>query len=359
MGILIAPGSQRRLGARDYRLSIDPLDRFQPLLPCSPAPLLPCSPAPLLPCSPAPLLPCSPAPCSPAPLFPAPLLPWRSRSLLIANRPPKLHHRHMSLDDSEQCLRCQQPSLAPYIPSNPQVKKPEYTPGDIYGIFETIATAVAYFFEEENPKRGRKRPNTIKRPSLIFHRSAPPNRDKTTQFIVVCLFATFHVTQRFEDLPTVLKHFCVPVSPNVLIKPGIEHMHTDPEWAREDAYLLLLPFPARRHRLDVRWEDGRHGDVVGASFRLNEEEYRKIVALTDATFKKWEEWMKENPERAAEAVAEYWVSTSGPSACDLPMHRSLYHQATGERAKETQRNLNSWQVRSKPSPMSTEYPSLS
>ncbi|KAI0740874.1 hypothetical protein C8Q76DRAFT_853153 [Earliella scabrosa] len=141
------------------------------------------------------------------------------------------------------------------VPRGPGIRK-----GDVYKIEESIYTPIYDILSHEssNPDRATWRDSrqtfhdivqkmhaTYKRRPCIMmkHDPDPPTVRKGRK---LCLTTTLE-GERIENLPRIFLEFCVPIAPSYAIS-GDEaaHVHSLPEWDRENAWVIAWMFTSRR-----------------------------------------------------------------------------------------------------------------
>ncbi|KAM5537851.1 hypothetical protein V8D89_008493 [Ganoderma adspersum] len=127
-----------------------------------------------------------------------------------------------------------------------------------------------------------------KRPGVVLGLSGNPRLAKGMNGTKMVLMATFNGKHKFDNLPRVLRHFCMPISPHYEIGIDVEHIHTTPEWQKDHVWAILPPCVSSG-KVFGRWE---WKDEVGnvqkeCSFKLDE---KALSQLADTYKKRFGEW---------------------------------------------------------------------
>ncbi|KAH9889316.1 hypothetical protein C8Q73DRAFT_707109 [Cubamyces lactineus] len=135
-----------------------------------------------------------------------------------------------------------------------------------------------------------------KRPCVVTrrrHASSP---------IEVCLMATFGHTAALKDIPEILQRFCVPVYPHVI--PHMQHLHTHPEWVREDGWVLAR----RMHStapVSRRWKNVRSETPDESFFKADDEALVLLLEQCERKQEEWEALIQQDPEAPSRCLKEY------------------------------------------------------
>ncbi|KAI0327937.1 hypothetical protein GY45DRAFT_1362998 [Cubamyces sp. BRFM 1775] len=166
---------------------------------------------------------------------------------------------------------------------------PRYATGTPSDTTETVGTDV-----QATPEywRGSK-----KRPCIVTKR-----RSLTPASVEVCLMATFGHTAALKDIPEILQRFCVPIYPHTV--PSMQHLHTCPEWLREDAWVL-----ARRtqsaSQISKWWKNNRSETPEKSAFKADEEALLLLLELCERKQEAWEALLQEDPQASTRCLKEY------------------------------------------------------
>ncbi|PIL33673.1 hypothetical protein GSI_04297 [Ganoderma sinense ZZ0214-1] len=100
--------------------------------------------------------------------------------------------------------------------------------------------------------------------------------------------ATYDGINKLSKFPSVLQLFCIPVSPHNEIQPSVEHLHTTPEWQKDDVWLLILAFISAGE-VTGRWkwrnQRGKLQNTLSLYVRENE-----LFELAEIQKRRWKEW---------------------------------------------------------------------
>ncbi|OSC96775.1 hypothetical protein PYCCODRAFT_1472343 [Trametes coccinea BRFM310] len=105
----------------------------------------------------------------------------------------------------------------------------------------------------------------------------------------VCLMVTFNGSTRLEDLPEVLRVYCIPLAPHGLLRrrPGAKHIHTFPEWPRENTWVIARKFDTYGN-LAGRWENRASDDPAASSYTLDRENQAVLAQSEKERRIQWE-----------------------------------------------------------------------
>lgn len=250
----------------------------------------------------------------------------------------------MEPQGGSDCIGCRHPTTTPYMP-DPTV----YAEGDICAIYETTSTPVYLLLTNKRPpsqsstniprRRSKSRkwlprfrqskssitPANLEsdsfqwksksgpRPGIILRQVNIPSAEKSDT-VMVCLLATFDETVDREELPLVLRHFSFPVSPHRLAGLGDAHAHTIPQWQKEDAWIIAIPFSSTFERISGRWRDHREEARPDGSFALSEDDQLVLMTICAEKRDEWNRQCFENPRLADDSLEEYDVSAESTFA---------------------------------------------
>ena len=200
------------------------------------------------------------------------------------------------------CSTCSEP-LATQHAIDPNKK--QYAIGDIVAIQESVHTPIDPLFASvaavqpaasslDNVSRVSKgldgegspvRPAVILEPRLI----AQQDQEEDTSYLM--LMATYKGTHTLAELPLVLQHFCVAVSPHCEIGEDVTHLHTSPEWQKDHAWLIARPFFSSG-TVSKRWgwKDGQGKAQAGSAFKVDKPDVTRLLRTHQT---KWEEWLEQ------------------------------------------------------------------
>ncbi|KAI0824975.1 hypothetical protein BC628DRAFT_1376826 [Trametes gibbosa] len=234
------------------------------------------------------------------------------------------------------CDDCRLPSMTPYKP-NPHL----YAVGDICAIFETPSVPVYLILTQGPPPSGStsriyqsarsmlaglhnakaavtgrtsshsggstESSDTRPKPALILQDVILPYEEGDSDKVTVCLLATFRATFHREDLPLILRHFCIPVSPHHLATEGEVHIHTIPQWEKSESWLIAIPFQSKvRERICGRWMDKRKEAEPDGSFKLNVQARAALQIECEMRRQEWErQCHEEGSTLANDALKDY------------------------------------------------------
>ncbi|KAI0664039.1 hypothetical protein C8Q70DRAFT_944845 [Cubamyces menziesii] len=118
----------------------------------------------------------------------------------------------------------------------------------------------------------------------------------------VCLMATFGHTAALRDIPEILQRFCVPVYPHLI--PSMQHLHTCPEWMREDGWVLARRMLSTSH-ISGRWRNMRSETPEKSAFKVDEEALLSLLELCERKQEEWDTLVQREPEARARCLTEY------------------------------------------------------
>lgn len=194
------------------------------------------------------------------------------------------------------CSSCATPATEPHLFKK---TKRQYLAGEIVRINESVHTPIERLFEgvgngelwrRRVTRNGsfssslmpRKKPP---RPSVVLN---PTPLTGATDGTHTMLMATYTSTHQFRDLPLVLKHFCVPVSPHCEICEDVEHLHTTPEWQGVHSWMIVHPFYSPGAVVGGwEWKNAGGKRQKGHSFKVDRQE---LARLFETSKRKYEEW---------------------------------------------------------------------
>ncbi|KAI0774870.1 hypothetical protein BD413DRAFT_307477 [Trametes elegans] len=233
------------------------------------------------------------------------------------------------------CQRCRVPPEKIYTPDP---KATHYKAGEICSIYESTSTPVYEVLMERPPgsqsfigslpwKSSRSvgwsatkssisgrsvgsgkgsrsdGPSRNPRPCVILQRS--PIVAEQPRTLSICLMATFDGTVETKSLPTVLKHFAIPVHPHPQVRPGLAHAHVAPDWHKRDAWILAIRFKSSAD-LQGRWEDRRpRSRDMGGSYQLPSDELARLNILCNQRRSSWSVMCTSHPLLKANALNEW------------------------------------------------------
>ncbi|KAI1786335.1 hypothetical protein LXA43DRAFT_1034253 [Ganoderma leucocontextum] len=155
------------------------------------------------------------------------------------------------------------------------------------------------------------RPGVVLSPRRIRPKKGTEDRTRT----YTMLLATYTDIRNFCDLPPVLQHFCVPVSPHCEICADVEHLHTTPEWQKKNAWLIALPFSSPRE-VSGRWvwEDENGKRQYECSFRVDTPVCTELLNIHNRKWKEWTAKCAVEDEYVEDRYKEYEVSCRASKA---------------------------------------------
>ena len=139
-----------------------------------------------------------------------------------------------------------------------------------------------------SPSQTRGRGSKGPRPCVVLTNPGNPRQAKGSKPTKTMLLATFSGIHKFDNLPRVLQHFCMPVSPHSEIGADVEHLHTTPEWQRDHAWLILRPFYSSGAVSGRwRWQDKNGKRPKECSFRLDGAVLSQVEDICRRRFQEW------------------------------------------------------------------------
>lgn len=210
------------------------------------------------------------------------------------------------------------------IPRDPNDK---YTQGDVWGLYESvyrpIYDALLQSLSQHDP--GSEAYNRCNQ-SFLDLTSAPDvisnprpaivmesQEDDDGEGLMVCLATRYEETD-ISELPRIFQHFSIPIAPNHHMCHGsLDHLHSLPEWGKDNAYLIVRPFQSRA-TVDRPWSKTVDGERV--HWVLGRDTMRFLRAEIDRKRDEWQEMAKDS-ELLAELEAEVRVSTTMLIQVDL------------------------------------------
>ncbi len=113
--------------------------------------------------------------------------------------------------------------------------------------------------------------------------------DKENTYI--CIMATYHGIHSFAFLLSVLKHFCLPVSPHCKVDTDVTHLHTSPEWQRRHISVIARVFLSEGQVLGRwEWRDEDYRRTLDHSFKIDRSMLNKFWLIEQQKWAEWEEW---------------------------------------------------------------------
>lgn len=131
------------------------------------------------------------------------------------------------------------------------------------------------------------------RPGIVVDkdwRNRPLGREPWPEKVMVCLLTSYGGIHTSKFLPAILKEFfAVPVSRHCETITSDFHLHTYPEWQKENAWLIAYPFTSTGEVLGRwEWRNSRGRSEEDGSFKVAAP--RDLEAICDARLNKWTEW---------------------------------------------------------------------
>ncbi|KAI1790358.1 hypothetical protein LXA43DRAFT_865268, partial [Ganoderma leucocontextum] len=187
----------------------------------------------------------------------------------------------------------------------------KYTRGDVYGLKESVYTPIYDILQESFPQHGagsdafRRSQQSFRditttpdvivnpRPAIIMQ-----DKDDDRGSLMVCL-ATRYEGEDISKLPLIFRHFSIPIAPHDHISPGhLSHLHSYPEWGRNNAWIIARPFPSNATRGCV-WDTQIDGEEVPYVFGED-----AMGFLEEECDRKREEWISMCKDRKLAAKFE-------------------------------------------------------
>ncbi|KAI0645113.1 hypothetical protein C8Q79DRAFT_969786 [Trametes meyenii] len=227
------------------------------------------------------------------------------------------------------CDQCRRP------PSEVQAYQPDfdtkhYEEGDICAIYESMSLPIYKLLTGEPPQNRSRasigfkawtrsklrisfadsedvKPPRNPRPCVILERTpitTPSESASPVTLKFICLMATFNDTHELYNLPEVLQHFCIPISPHHLAVPGKPHVHTSPPWLKENTWLIALPFHSSAE-IKGRWGIKRDGTRPKGPFGLTPEALDSINKLMESRAISWANLCLANPRLKEQSLKHY------------------------------------------------------
>ncbi|KAJ2998287.1 hypothetical protein NUW54_g7047 [Trametes sanguinea] len=202
------------------------------------------------------------------------------------------------------CLKCLDPVQDEYLPEGPG-----YNAGDIYVIKE--GTHVPIYLLLAPGRHGHARllnsDDYRPRPCILLNNPTEkrqPSRPPSPVGANICLMATFNGGTKLEDLPEVLQLNCMPISPHYLIRSRRRHIHTSPEWERENAWIILHAYDPKKS-FSGHWRNMASQNQNESFYRLDTETLSAVVALSESRKLQWEEYCAHDKEMRRRCYTEY------------------------------------------------------
>ncbi|KAH9846477.1 hypothetical protein C2E23DRAFT_574548 [Lenzites betulinus] len=216
-----------------------------------------------------------------------------------------------------RCARCRTPHHSQYCPLDPD----RFASGDIWGISEATRVPIQLILYRNRPAAARnsreaglsskwsvapKNTGSGKyweynaRPCIMMSAGDPYSSNGHP----ICLLATFHGAAVLQDLPEVLRRFCVPISPHPLSAQDGVHLHITPEWLKADAWVIAWLY-VTYSPLQGRWQNKAPGSSWNSSYKLDDEAFAKLLDLCRERRKQWEELCTQDKELRKRCVVEY------------------------------------------------------
>ncbi|KAI1790360.1 hypothetical protein LXA43DRAFT_891186 [Ganoderma leucocontextum] len=192
----------------------------------------------------------------------------------------------------------------------------KYIQGDVYSLKESVYTPIYDILQQTFPNLGAAyarsqqsfndittTPDVIAnpRPAIIML-----DQDDDRRGLMVCL-ATTYSGKDLSELPRIFRHFSIPIAPHDHSCPGhLDHLHSLPEWGKENAWIIAWSFPSTATR-DRVWSKAVDGGRVPWVF--GRDAMRFLRTECDRKLEEWKR-MCEDPELAAALEAELRVSAT-------------------------------------------------
>ncbi|PIL33675.1 hypothetical protein GSI_04299 [Ganoderma sinense ZZ0214-1] len=188
------------------------------------------------------------------------------------------------------CEQCTTPMTQRHL-FDQALEPGRYAYGEIVMINESVHVPIDHILTPYRQKMGLASTSTLslarsrrkERPGVFLGR-----RPKGANGTEMMLMATFSGIYKHDDLPRLLRLFCLPISPHCGIGATIEHLHTTPEWQKNHGWLILHPFSSLA-TVSGRWkwkdEDGTYQKEC--SFKLDEEVISQLEEIHNRRFKEW------------------------------------------------------------------------
>ncbi|KAI0669542.1 hypothetical protein C8Q78DRAFT_1094460 [Trametes maxima] len=142
----------------------------------------------------------------------------------------------------------------------------------------------------------------------------------------VCLMGTF-TDEDFSNLPEILKFFAIPVYPHFLVDGSVNglnitpHIHTSPEWARTNTWILAYKYMIERSHISGLWvHNGDNDDDVqrGITYCLDEQQLSALLALCNERSEAWDLRVQSDPDFVQRCLQELEAGRCSRSATESP-----------------------------------------
>ncbi|KAI0629497.1 hypothetical protein C8Q77DRAFT_1140669 [Trametes polyzona] len=227
-----------------------------------------------------------------------------------------------------QCVSCDKPLTVSYIPDTNTLQR-----GDVCAVHETVSTPVWLLLRDRRPpsqcppenmswgtaqyaarvrsqaSKSRSHASTFPteyaRPAVVFTKvdlsKTLPSKDPVN----ICIMTSLKGVDNSRNLPHVLRHLCIAISPHIEAVPGVAHTHTTPEWKREGTWLLLYRFTTILERVTGRWTDTISEDQRITSFNISVEELKRLDVLCTTRLASWDLMCANDPGLRERSLKEY------------------------------------------------------
>lgn len=217
--------------------------------------------------------------------------------------------------DSTDCPRCHAPINNEYHRNPEHPDRPDV--GDIWRLKETPATFA--HLATRRPVSGRRkfRPAVILRPGA---RRAPGGAENILKTMCrIFLMGTFNRESDITKLSSLLGFFCLHVFPHQALSNRLRHpphVHTSPEWCRQNAWLIAYAFDSSA-AIDGPWENRDAPSRPYSSYQLDDESLGAVLEACEQKKAEWEQLIERDPELAKRFFLEYQVRIITSAHCEV------------------------------------------
>ncbi|OSC96779.1 hypothetical protein PYCCODRAFT_1249166 [Trametes coccinea BRFM310] len=210
------------------------------------------------------------------------------------------------------CLKCLNPVQDEYLPED-GLADSAYKAGDICAIKEGTHVPIYLLLAP-----GRRVPVQLlnsddyrPRPCVVLNNRAESDDPGpvSPSGRTICLMATFNGGTRLEDLPEVLQLNCMPISPHYLCQSGMRHIHTSPEWPKENAWVILHGYDTEKP-FSGHWRNMASQTPNQSFYQLDTETLSAVIRLSKARRAQWEEYCIHDKGMRRRCYAEYQVRSA-------------------------------------------------
>ncbi|KAI0645086.1 hypothetical protein C8Q79DRAFT_969643 [Trametes meyenii] len=283
------------------------------------------------------------------------------------------------MPEPPSCSKCSVLATSQPDTSSTSTRPGIYHPGSVCSIRTSDPKAMAYDILEisqpsftTRPQRtsgnaeivraGRNRVIQGPRPCVVLKpaSSRPGSRSRKRESrLGVCLMGTF-IDEDIESLPEILKFFAIPVCPHFLVDGSVNgfsiipHIHTSPQWARNNTWILAYIHMIERDNISGLWvhdddndDDGQ--DSPGITYYLDEHQLSAFLVLCEEKKKAWDSRVQSDPDFVQRCLRELEVGRRSRLAMESPPTR--YSRAKSRSPVRTKEGKTTDTIL-KPSPVS-------